>query len=191
MLSENGYKQISEVWLTGGCGEDENSPLYPCGICLQRIAELGNDNTIIYSVSSSTKKVIKFHLKELLPYSNTFKDDIPLSETKIDFSTTSNDMYVILQILLKRNFAPDNKKKEAVILKTDKNHLIFGGYFSSCCYKADIHAINMAIYNFLLSEYKNENITDLFYYTSDQKGLFIHPEFQKIIKDAIITKFRY
>lgn len=56
MLSEKGYRQISEIWLTGGDTKDDDTPLYPCGICLQRIAELGNDNTIIYSVSPSKKK---------------------------------------------------------------------------------------------------------------------------------------
>ncbi len=44
----------------------------------------------------------------------------------------------------------------------------------------------MAIYNFLLSEYKNENIIEVFY-TSNKEELHIHHEFQRIIKDAIIT----
>lgn len=46
--------------------------VYPCGACLQRIAEFGDDDTIIYL--ANTKKICEKHtLKELLPYN--FKEE--------------------------------------------------------------------------------------------------------------------
>lgn len=46
--------------------------VYPCGACLQRIAEFGDDDTVIYL--ANTKKICEKHtLKELLPYN--FKEE--------------------------------------------------------------------------------------------------------------------
>ena len=46
--------------------------VYPCGACLQRIAEFGDDDTVIYL--ANTKKICEKHtLQELLPYN--FKEE--------------------------------------------------------------------------------------------------------------------
>ncbi len=41
--------------------------VYPCGACLQRIAEFSDENTII-SLSDGVKICKEYHLKDLLPY---------------------------------------------------------------------------------------------------------------------------
>ena len=46
--------------------------VYPCGACLQRLAEFGDDDTVIYL--ANTKKICERRtLKELLPYN--FKEE--------------------------------------------------------------------------------------------------------------------
>ena len=90
-------------------------------------------------------------------------------------------------MLRARSFIPDHKKNESIILQTQANHFCYGVYFATCCYKADITAINMAMYNYLLSEYSAETISHV-YYSAENSLLQIHPEFSKLLKDAVLTE---
>ena len=64
-----GDKKIEAILILA----DGKNIVYPCGACLQRIAEFADENTKIYL--ADTKKIHKtYTLKELLPYS--FKEDI-------------------------------------------------------------------------------------------------------------------
>ena len=51
---------------------DGKDLVYPCGACLQRIAELGDDNTTVY-LANMEKICQKYLLKDLLPYN--FKEE--------------------------------------------------------------------------------------------------------------------
>lgn len=186
MLSEHGPRQIKKVYLMGGSNgsEDTEDLLVPCGICLQRLSELACPEAIVEVLDPKIHKKTKFYLKELLPHANTLRDYFP-QHTNYQNQITFDNIPRALQLLLEWNYSPDSKKKEAVILKTEKNHFFCGVYFSTCCYKADIHALNMAVYNFLLSDFKHERITNLFY-TSNDPYFHIHPEFSILLHGAII-----
>ena len=57
-----GDEKISAILVVA----DAKELVYPCGACLQRIAEFSNDKTIIYLANS--KEVCKqYYLRELLP----------------------------------------------------------------------------------------------------------------------------
>lgn len=64
----SGDKKIEAILITAS-GKDL---VYPCGACLQRIAEFGDDNTIIY-LANIEKICKKYLLKDLLPYN--FKEE--------------------------------------------------------------------------------------------------------------------
>jgi len=51
---------------------DGKDLVYPCGACLQRIAELGDDNTTVY-LANMEKICQKYLLKDLLPHN--FKEE--------------------------------------------------------------------------------------------------------------------
>ena len=191
MLTECGAQPIQNVWLTGGSidAEDENPDelLVPCGICLQRFAELSSENMKINVVSPINEQVTSFSLQELLPHSNTFGDYIDLSPFFLHTDSISDDVPSVLRNLMHKSFVPDEKKNEAVILQTENNRFFYGVYFASCCYKADIHALNMAVYNFLLSDCSRERISHI-YYATKNSVFYIHPEFSALLKDAVISE---
>ena len=61
-MISNGDKKISAILVVA----DAKELVYPCGACLQRIAEFSDDETIIYLADG--KKVCKtYNIKELLP----------------------------------------------------------------------------------------------------------------------------
>ncbi len=60
----SGERNVKEVLVLVESGE----PAPPCGACLQVIAEFGDDNTMIYSVSKEGSKVRAWRLSELLPH---------------------------------------------------------------------------------------------------------------------------
>ena len=63
-----GDKKIEAILILA----DGKNLVYPCGACLQRIAEFSDENTKIYL--ADTKKIHKEHLlKDLLP--NNFKEE--------------------------------------------------------------------------------------------------------------------
>lgn len=65
-MISGGDKQIKAILITS----DGDELVYPCGACLQRIAEFSNENTKIYLAKSN--KIIKEHkITELLPYNFT------------------------------------------------------------------------------------------------------------------------
>ncbi len=65
-MISGGDKQIKAILITS----DGNELVYPCGACLQRIAEFSNENTKIYLAKSN--EIIKEHkITELLPYNFT------------------------------------------------------------------------------------------------------------------------
>lgn len=58
-----GGKHIKEILVTSS----GNDLVYPCGACLQRIAEFGNENTKIH-LADAVEIRKTYLLKELLPY---------------------------------------------------------------------------------------------------------------------------
>ena len=46
---------------------DGKDLVYPCGACLQRIAEFADDNTCIY-LADTVKNCKTYHISDLLPY---------------------------------------------------------------------------------------------------------------------------
>lgn len=58
-----GERKIKAILITSS----GNSLVYPCGACLQRIAEFSDNETIIY-LADDKKVCQKYTLKELLPY---------------------------------------------------------------------------------------------------------------------------
>ena len=65
----NGDRVIKKILITS----DGNELVYPCGACLQRIAEFSNQETIIY-LANSNKIVKEYKLADLLPYNFSFED---------------------------------------------------------------------------------------------------------------------
>ena len=64
-----GERKIKAILITSG-GSDL---VYPCGACLQRIAEFGTKDTLIYLADD--KEVLKtYRLEDLLPYNFNTKD---------------------------------------------------------------------------------------------------------------------
>jgi len=60
-----GEKHIAEVTVISS----GNEICPPCGACRQRIAEFGQENTLIHMYNNSKEKKMTCSLKELLPYS--------------------------------------------------------------------------------------------------------------------------
>ncbi|MGC9111895.1 cytidine deaminase [Acidilobus sp.] len=60
----SGERKVREVLVMVERGE----PAPPCGACLQVIAEFGDDDTIVYSISNEGNKLKVWRLSELLPH---------------------------------------------------------------------------------------------------------------------------
>ena len=193
MISQKGYRPIKEIWLMGQSRETSKTAqdelLVPCGICLQRLAELSENDTKVHIVSPQGKTVAVFRFDDLLAYKNVFKDDFSLDKITLEEELCLTSVQTALKTLMARSFAPDEKKREAVILQTEKDNFAYGVYFSSCCYKADIPALNMAIYNFLLSTHASERIVHV-YYAAENSALYVHPEFSDLLKNSVISEIK-
>lgn len=193
MIANFGYNIIKEVWIMGGdlitgCAD---SLVVPCGLCLQRLSELSNDSTIVKIISTNRKLQKKILLKKLLPYSFAFKNYMTLPSNKENNNLLAeilptNNISRCIDILIKNSFSPDEKIKEAVILETVSGNFFYGSYFSTCCYKADIPALNAAIYNYLLS--KETNMIKNVYYKTINSNFYLHPEFNKSLTNSQIIK---
>ena len=193
MLAERGYQVIQNIWLMGGdaqpAADMPEDMLFPCGICLQRLGELAAKDAKVKIISPIDNHVTVFNLSDLLPHINKFTDYFDFKPYDLCDELDFNDIPSALQMLKARSFIPDRKKNEAVILQTQGNHFCYGVYFATCCYKADIPAINMAMYNYLLSDYAAEKISRV-YYAAENSLLQIHPEFSKLLKDAVLTEIK-
>ena len=63
-----GDNKISEILVVADCEK-----IFPCGNCLQKIAEFSSANTIIYSADLK-KNIYKYNLQDLLPQKFSAKD---------------------------------------------------------------------------------------------------------------------
>lgn len=191
MLSERGYQVIQNIWLMGGdaqpAADMPEDLLFPCGVCLQRLGELAAQDAKVNIISPVDNHITDFNLNDLLPHINKFADYFDLKPYNVSGELDFNNIPSALKMLRARSFIPDHKKNESIILQTQANHFCYGVYFATCCYKADIAAINMAMYNYLLSEYSAETISHV-YYSAENSLLQIHPEFSKLLKDAVLTE---
>ena len=63
-----GEKSIKEILIIADCVQ-----ILPCGNCLQKIAEFGDDKTLVHSADLNGN-IKTYKLSELLPQSFSFKD---------------------------------------------------------------------------------------------------------------------
>jgi len=63
-----GEKEFECILVCGGIDSDNMEECLPCGYCRQFMSEFVSNEFIIYSIDKA-KKITKYKLKELLPYS--------------------------------------------------------------------------------------------------------------------------
>jgi len=146
MSSSTGATKLKTIYLCGAPQDDTdyNDPTLPCGLCRQRLAEISDENTELFSLSQ--KGEIVYHCK----FFDLFPKPFTLSKNEefAKFITTKReplsfkkgmDINVALQQLYDRSF-PLSKKKQACVIELKSGDIIGGNYFGTACYKADIDA---------------------------------------------------
>lgn len=146
MSSSTGATKLKNIYLCGAPQDDAqyNAPTLPCGLCRQRLAEISDENTELFSLSQKGEIIYQCKFVDLLPQPFTLSQNEEFAE----FINTKRkplslkrgmDINIALQKLYDRSF-PLSKKKEACIIELKSGDFIGGNYFGTACYKADIDA---------------------------------------------------
>ena len=146
MSSKVGATMIKNIYLSGASKKnpDEKTPVLPCGLCRQRLAEICDENTNLFSLNSNGDILKQCKFFDLYPFPFTLGN----SAEFLKFITSKRENNAIekyqtieekLHILYDLSF-PVSGKREACIIELSDGNLITGNYFGTSCYKADIDA---------------------------------------------------